>query len=126
MHFLLVRARSKTGAFIMGMLSQLTLLGTTYIQMVSTEKPGFFFVIFAQSLAVLVYGIVMRSRSLVIAPIGFVVLATVTVLYSALKDLSIVVIVGVTGIVLLVLGVLAVLMRERITTLAERFSDWNA
>jgi hypothetical protein len=126
MHFLLVRAKSKTGAFIMGMLSQLTLLGTTYIQMVSTEKLGFFFVIFAQSLAVLVYGIVMRSRSLVIAPIAFAVLATMTVLYSALKDLSIVVIVGVTGIVLLVLGILAVLMRERITTLAEQFSDWNA
>lgn len=126
MHFLLMRAKSRTGAFIMGMLSQLTLLGTTYIQMVSTEKLGFFFVIFAQSLAVLIYGIVMRSRSLVIAPIAFAVLATVTVLYTALKDLSIVVIVGVTGIVLLALGILAVLMRERITTLAERFSDWNA
>jgi hypothetical protein len=126
MHFLLMRAKSKTGAFIMGMLSQLTLLGTTYIQMVSTERLGFFFVIFGQSLAVLVYGILMRSRSLVIAPIAFAVLATVTVLYTALRDLSIVVIVGVTGIVLLALGILAVLMRERITTLAERFSDWNA
>lgn len=126
MHFLLVRSKSKAGAFIMGTLSQLTLLGTTYIQMVSTEKSAFFFVIFAQSLAVLVYGIIMRSRSLVIAPIGFAVLATVTVLYSALRDLSIVVIVGVTGIVLLSLGIVAVLMRERITTLAERFSDWSA
>jgi hypothetical protein len=48
------------------------------------------------------------------------------VLYSALKDLSLVVIIGVTGLILLSLGILAVLMRERITTLAERFSDWDA
>ncbi len=126
MHYLLVRAKSKTGAFVMGMLSQLVLLGTTYIQMISTSELRFFFILFTQSLAVLVYGIVMRSRSLVIAPIGFAVLGVVTVLYSALKDLSVVFIIGAAGITLLTLGVLAVLMRERITTLAERFSDWNA
>jgi hypothetical protein len=34
--------------------------------------------------------------------------------------------VGVAGIILLALGVLAVMMRERISTLAERFSEWNA
>jgi len=126
MHYLLVRAKSKTGAFIMGMVSQLTLLGTTYIQMTSTEKLSFFFVLFIQSMIILAYGIVMRSRSLVIAPIGFAVLGTVTVLYSALKDLSTVFIIGVTGIFLLAFGILAVLMRERITTLAEQFSDWDA
>jgi len=126
MHYLLVRAQSKAGAFVMGMASQLVLLGTTYIQMYSTEQLGFFFVLFVQSLAILLYGIVMRSRSLVIAPISFAVLGTLTVVYSALKDLSLVVIIGVTGIVLLVLGILAVLMRERITLLAERFSEWNA
>ena len=126
MHYLLVRANSKTGAFIMGMVSQLALLGTTYIQMTSTSKLSFFFVLFTQCMLILIYGILMRSRSLVIAPISFAVLGVITVLYSALKDLSLVVIIGVTGIILLVLGVLAVLMRERITTLAERFSDWNA
>jgi len=126
MHFLLVRAKSQMGAFTMGMLSQLALLGTTFIQMVSTNQLSFFFVLFIQSMVILAYGIIMRSRSLVIAPIGFAVLGTVTVLYSALKDLSIVLIVGVTGIILLALGILAVLMRERITTLAERFSDWDA
>lgn len=126
MNYLLSRAGSKTGAFIAGMLSQLVLLGTTYIQMVSTSELSFFFVLFAQSLVILAYGIIMRSRSLVIAPISFVVLGVMTVLYSALKDLSLVVIIGVTGIVLLLLGILAVVMRERITTLAERFSDWNA
>lgn len=126
MHYLLVQAKSKVGAFSMGMLSQLVLLGTTYIQMVSTSRLSFFFILFVQSLLVLAYGIVMRSRSLVIAPIGFAVLGVVTVLYSALKDLSLVVIIGVTGLILLSLGILAVVMRERITTLAERFSDWEA
>jgi hypothetical protein len=126
MNYLLVRAGSKTGAFIMGMLSQLVLLGTTYPQMVSTSQLNFFFILFTQSLAVLLYGILLRSRSLVIAPISFSVLGVITILYSALKNLSLVVIIGITGITLLVLGILAVLMRERITILAERFSDWNA
>jgi hypothetical protein len=126
MHYLLVRANSQTGAFIMGMISQVILLGTSYIQLVSTSEVSFFFVLFAQSLVILAYGIYMRSRSLVIAPIAIVVLAILTILYSTLKDLSLVVIIGVAGIVLLVLGVFAVLMRERITTLAEQFNDWNA
>lgn len=126
MHFLLTRAGSKTGAFLMGLASQLVLLGTTYIQMAALLQLSFFFVLFVQSLVILVYGIVMRSRSLVLAPIGFSVLGVVTVIYYALKDLSLVVIIGITGIVLLSLGILAVLMRERIATFAERFSDWNA
>jgi hypothetical protein len=126
MQYLLTRAGSKTGAFIMGLLSQFVLLGTTYIQMVELLNLGFFFVLFIQSLTILAYGIVMRSRSLVIAPTGFVVLGVMTVMYNALKNLSLVVIIGVTGIVLLLLGIIAVVMRERITTLAERFSDWNA
>jgi hypothetical protein len=126
MHYLLMQSGSKTGAFIMGLLSQLVLLGTTYLQMISLSDVGFYLALFGQSLAILAYGIVMRSRSLIIAPISFVVLATVAVAYNVLKNLSLVLIIGVTGIILLILGVLAVLMRERITTLAERFSDWNA
>ena len=69
---------------------------------------------------------VMRSRSLIIAPISFAVLAVVTVLYNALKDLTLVFIIGIAGIVLLALGILAVVMRERITDMAERFSDWDS
>jgi len=68
----------------------------------------------------------MRSRSLVFAPIGIVVLATLTILYSALQNLSLVIIIGVSGLVLLTLGILAVLMRERITSFVEKFNDWNA
>ena len=37
-HYLLVRAESKTGAFIMGMLSQFVLLGTTYIEMLNKSE----------------------------------------------------------------------------------------
>jgi hypothetical protein len=125
-HYLLRRANQKTAAFIMGVVSQLVLLGTSYIQMVDTGELTYYFLLLFQFLAMLVYGIVVRSRSLIIAPIAIVVLATLTILYNALKDLSLVIIIGVTGIILLGLGILAVVMRERITNLAERFSDWDA
>lgn len=125
MHYLLTRAGSKTGAFIAGMLSQFVLLGTTYVQMVSTSRLMFFFVLFAQSMIVLVYGLTQRSRSLVITPIAFAVLGVVTVIYSALKGLSSVVLIGCTGVVLLILGIVAVILRERITRLGEQLSEWR-
>jgi len=125
MHFLLTRAGSKTGAFIAGMLSQFVLLGTTYVQMVSTSRLMFFFVLFAQCMIVLVYGLIQRSRSLVITPIAFAVLGVITVIYSALKGLSSVVLIGCTGVVLLMLGIVAVILRERITRLGEQLSEWS-
>ena len=125
MHYLLTRAGSKTGAFAAGMLSQLVLLGTTYIQMISTERLSFFFVLFAQSMAVLVYGLLQRSRSLVITPIVFAVVGVMTVVYSALKGLGPVILIGSTGVLLLMAGIVAVLLRERITKLGEQLSDWR-
>jgi len=125
MHYLLTRAASKTGAFSTGMLSQLVLLGTTYIQMIGTEKLSFFFVLFTQSMVVLVYGLIQRSRSLVITPIAFAVIGVMTVIYSALKGLGPVILIGSTGILLLLAGIVAVLMRERITKLGEQLSDWK-
>lgn len=125
-HYLLRRAGGKRAAFITGLVSQLVLLGASYIQMVDTGELKYFFLLFFQALVVLVYGIVVRSRSLIIAPIGFAVLAVITVLYNALKDLSLVFIIGIAGLILISLGILAVVMRERITTMAERFSDWDA
>jgi hypothetical protein len=125
-HYLLVRAESKTGAFIMGMLSQFILLGTTYIQLISQSELVYFFVLFFQSLAVLVYGLVIRSRSLTLFPIAFVVLGVVTILYSALKGLATLYVIGCTGIVLLMLGIFAVLLRERISKMSERLSEWKA
>jgi hypothetical protein len=125
-HYLLVRADSRTGAFITGMVSQLVLLGTTYIQMLSTQELGYFFVLFFQFLVVLTYGIVIRSRSLTFTPIVIIVLGVITVLYSAFKGLNTVVLIGCTGIIMLVFGIIAVLMRERITKLGERLSSWGA
>jgi len=125
MHSLLTRAGSRTGAFIAGMLSQFVLIGTTYIQMVSTERLLFFVILFVQGLIVLVYGLIQRSRSLVITPIVFVVLGVVTVIYSALKGLGTVILIGSTGVALLLAGIVAVLLRERITRLSEQLSDWK-
>ncbi len=131
-HYLLTRAGSKTGTFIMGMLSQLTLLGTTYIQMVSNGSEGliYFVVLFLQSLAVLVYGVVIRSRSLTFTPILFSVLGVLSVLYIVVYDLldafTTILMVGCAGIILIGLGSAAVLMRERITKFGEKLSEWKA
>ncbi len=126
-HYFLTRAESKTGAFIMGMVSQLTLLGTTYIQMANTERLlYFFFVLFFQAMAVIVYGVITRSRSLTFTPIGIIVLGLFTVLYSALKGLGAVVLVGCSGVILLMLGILAVILRSRISNISEKMNDWKA
>lgn len=125
-HYLLTRAGSKSGAFIMGMLSQFVLLGTTYLEMINKDSLLFFFLLFAQSIVVLIYGIVTRSRSLTLFPIGFVVLGVITVAFSALKDLGTILVIGCAGILLLMLGIGAVLLRERIAKLGERLSDWEA
>ena len=126
MHYLLSRAGGGTAALVTGMLSQLVLLGTTYLQMFETEKFSFFLVLFLQSLVVLVYGLVVRSRSLVFTPIVFAVLGVVTVVYGQLKGLAPMFLIGCTGVILLVLGILAVILRERITKLGDRFSGWHS
>ena len=125
-HYLLVRAGSRRGAFIMGMISQFILLGTTYIELINKSDLSYFFALFIQSLVVLVYGIVIRSRSLTLFPIGFVILGVITVTYSALKNVATIFLIGCTGIFLLLLGISAVLLRERIAKLSERLSDWAA
>lgn len=125
-HYFLTRANSRAAAFITGMVSQLALLGVTYLQMLGNEELVYFAVLFFQGLAVLFYGIVIRSRSLVVAPIIFVVLGVVTIVYSALHGISTILIVGCTGILMLLLGTLAVIQRERLVRIGERFSDWNA
>ncbi len=126
MHYLLTRAGSRTGAFITGMVSQLVLLGTTYIQFVSTERFAFFFALFFQAIVVLIYGIVVRSRSLVITPIIFAVLSVMTVLYGLLEGILPVILIGCTGLILLLLGILAVVLRDRVKQISERFNDWGA
>jgi hypothetical protein len=48
------------------------------------------------------------------------------VVYNLLDVITTIMMVGCTGILLLVLGILAVVMRERITKISERLSDWKA
>jgi hypothetical protein len=126
MHYLLTRAGSDKGAFVTGLLSQLLLLGTTYSQMVATNELGYFVALFFQALAVLVYGLVLRSRSLVGVPIVMLVLGVSTIVLFILRGLSTVILIGCTGIVMLVAATLAVVLREKLAQVGERLSNWRA
>lgn len=131
-HYLLMRAQSKTGAFLMGMGSQLVLLGTTYIQMVANGSEGliYFVALFFESIAVLAYGLVIRSRSLTLTPIAFAVIGVLSVLYivvyNLLNVIATIAMVGCTGVLLIVFGIGAVLARERISQVREKLNDWQA
>lgn len=130
MHYFLVRSGSNWGAFFTGLLSQVILLGTTYVQMFATEEILYFFVLFFQALVVLGYGLVIRSRSLVLAPIAFVVLGVITVALSVLAGIPALVLVGCTGLLLLILGIMALALREQLLVvtnrLGERLGGWQA
>ena len=123
MHYLLVRAGSRRGAFITGVVSQLVLLSTSYLQMFATARLSFFFLLFFQALAVLLYGVVIRSRSLVFTSILFTVLGVVTVVLYMLKGISTVLLLGCTGLLLLALGITAVLARERLIQVGGRLTE---
>ena len=134
MHYLLVRADpqrvhgSAWAAFITGLLAQLILLSTTYFQMVGSEQLRFFFLIFFQGLALLVYGLVVRSRSFVFVPVGFLILSVITVALSVLSGVPTALIIGCTGFLLLALGILALALRQRLLEATEawmeRLNNW--
>jgi hypothetical protein len=130
MHYFLVKSGSKWAAFITGLLSQFILLGTTYVQMFSTQELIYFFVLFGQAMVVLVYGLVVRSRSLLIAPLVFVVLGVITVALSVLAGVPALLLIGCTGLLLLILGIAALVMREKLLAmtnrLGERLGGWQA
>jgi len=129
MHYLLVRNKDFLAAIITGVIAQLILLSTTYIQMVANDEFIFFFIIFLQSLVLLVYGLVVRAKSFVIPPLVFVILSVITVAFSVLSGLSTIIMIGCTGVVLLALGIIALLMRERITKatveLGSKLGGWQ-
>lgn len=126
-HYLLVRAnRNDALAFLTGLVSQLTLLGTTYIQMVANVELGFFAALFFQSLVVMIYGLVIRSRSLFGVPIAFVVLGVFTIVLNILQGIFTFLLIGCTGILMILAGIVAVLLRERISKIGSRISDWSA
>jgi len=130
MHYLLVRSHSNWAAFFTGLISQLILLSTTYIQMVGTERFLFFSVLFAQSIVVLTYGLVIRSKSLTVTPVIFVVLGVITAVFSVLAGIPALILVGCTGLLLLILGSVALIMREKLLSVAgrlgERLGGWRA
>ena len=130
MHYLLQRGGQQHPAFVTGVLSQLVLLSTTYVQMISSEQFSFFFLLFFQSLVLLAYGVVIRSRSFVIMPVVFSILGVLGVAFSVLSGLPTALIIGCTGLILLALGVLALLLRERLLEAADslggRLGGWKA
>jgi len=68
--------------------------------------------------------------ALVFTPIFFLVISVMSVIYflayALLDAITSILMVGCTGILLLGLGIAAVLMRERITKIGERMSEWKA
>ena len=130
LHYLLARRRQRWAALLTGLLAQMILLSTTYIQMVSADEGQltFFFILFFQALALLVYGVVIRARSFLVPPIGFLVLGVITAALTVLSGLPSVLIIGCTGVALLLLGILALVMRERVVKAGDRlgghFENW--
>jgi hypothetical protein len=121
MHYLLVRTRNPAAALATGLLAQLILLSTTYVQMLDSQDFQFFFIIFFQALVLEIYGLVVRSRSFVLLPIVFLVLSVVTVAFTVLSGLPTVLIIGCTGLLLIGLGILALLLRERLARATDRW-----
>jgi hypothetical protein len=113
-----------------GTISQLVLLSTTYLQMLSTERFLFFFILFFQSLVVILYGIVVRARTFLWAPAFFVVLGVISAVLMTLEGLLSLIVITCTGLLLLLLGIVALLLRERILAATEdlgsRLGGWQA
>lgn len=128
MHLLLVRADSKIGAFLTGMLSQLALLGTTYIQMLVMMQILYFAALFVQALVVLCYGLILRSRSLVAVPVIMLILgvSTVVLFLFLLGGLPIVLLIGGTGLFMVIVATLAFALRGRLAMVGQYVSTWRA
>ena len=130
MHYLLVRGNNLIAAFLTGLVSQLILLSTTYVQMVSSDKLSFFFILFFQSLVMLIYGLVVRARSFIIVPIIFVLLSVITVAFSVLSGIPTAIIIGCTGFILLLLGILSLALRKQMLDATDRLGEmlggWRA
>ena len=129
MHYLLVKRESGLGAFIAGMISQLVLLSTTYIQIISTGEGFYFFMLIFQALVVIGYGLVVHSRSLLFTPIGFIVIAVLTVVFNALDPDLIILFLCCGGFLFLILGIIAALMRDKLLStrdkLKEKITRWQ-
>jgi hypothetical protein len=127
MHYLVVHSaendRHRWIAFATGVLAQLVLLSTTYIQMVVYVDLKFFLILFSQGLVLLAYGLVVRSRSFVLTSTGFLVLGVLTVAFRILSGLSTALIIGITGLALLALAIAGLSFRARIASVAGQIAD---
>jgi hypothetical protein len=130
LHYLLRKMGTPKLTFLAGLTSQFILLGGSFIQMVATENLTFFLLLFFQAMVVIAYGTVVRSRSLVLAPIGFLVLGVSAIVYKAYRDRLSLLVVSCTGFLLLMLGISGLFLRERIGAAGRRvsavFSEWSA
>ncbi len=130
LHYLLRRLGEQNLTFFAGMASQLVLLGASYIQMVNTNNLFFFMILFFQALAVIIYGTIIRSRSLVLVPSGFVVLGVASIVIKAFSDVLSLLVIGCSGLLLLILGISALFLRERIGVARQKvratFAEWSA
>ena len=126
MHYLLTRAGSKTGAFIAG---HAFTVGIAWHNLYSNGIHEQAVILLCAVRAV--HGRVdlwthpTFAQSRDHARLCFAVLGVMTVIYSALKGLGPVILIGSTGVLLLMAGIIAVLMRERITRLGEQLSEWK-
>ncbi len=111
LHALFRRAGSRWAAEGLGMLSQLVLFTTTYVQMTQQQNPWYFAVLFFQALVVIGYGVLQQSRSLTWTPVGFLVLGVITVLLQQWRGVGVLLLLGCSGLALLA-GGLAFLMRK--------------
>lgn len=120
MHYLLTRAKHRLPAYLTGLISMLLMLSVPLFQLVFGGSLWFFWAVFFQSLAVIAYGLVARSRTLTFAPVIYVIIATAYTSVVLLGGWTFVIIVGITGIALLGLGTLALLFRQQVFAVGQK------
>ncbi|HEY84101.1 MAG TPA: hypothetical protein G4N96_03175 [Chloroflexi bacterium] len=113
MHYLLRKAEQPVAALLTGIVAQLILFSTTYIQTLLNEQFIYFLALFLQAVIVLAYGVVARLKSFIIIPILFAVLSVVTLAFSLFSGIPAMLLVGCVGTLLLTAGVAALALRER-------------
>ena len=113
LHALYRRTGHQVTAFVMGALAQLVLFTTTYVQMVSHRSGWYFAMLFLQGLVVLGYGLWSNAPALIWPPIGFVVLATVTIVLIQFQGLGVLALLCGAGLALLAGGLFVLTRRAR-------------
>ena len=113
LHGLYRRWRHRVVSFVLGVLSQLVLFTTTYVQMVDHRSGWYFGMLFLQALVVLGYGLWSNDPALIWTPIGFVVAATATMLLIRFQGLGVLALLCLSGLALLAGGLFFLWRRAR-------------